>query len=248
MGLAPRTRAADSQLIRRLDAEWRALAQSRELRDRLTAWGSADSRLAFDHGDRLIEAAQRTDVESWAERDQVLTALLERVADDALARRVALQAVLPGLKSLITEIRGWDVEERAARIVTTALDVISWCASEPARTPPSFRIYTNTRRRVLRSVVRARNEPLVLVEDGELDEVADPSAEVSETERIDQLVAWIQERAHLREDMARLVVMTRSAGFSVDEIAKARHIDPRTLRQRRLRAERQIRKGLSLAL
>ena len=50
------------------------------------------------------------------------------------------------------------------------------------------------------------------------------------------------------EDAARLVVMTRSAGFSVDEMAKAERVDPHTLRQRRLRAERRIRQGLGLAL
>jgi hypothetical protein len=32
---------------------------------------------------------------------------------------VALQVVLPGLKSLISGIRGWDVEERAARVVAS---------------------------------------------------------------------------------------------------------------------------------
>jgi hypothetical protein len=94
-------RSADSGLIRRLDAEWQALAPSRLVRDRLQAWGAEDHRLAFDDGDQLLKAAQRRDVSSWAERDQVLAALLERASDDALARRVALQVVLPGLKSSV---------------------------------------------------------------------------------------------------------------------------------------------------
>lgn len=196
-----------------------------------------------------MNAAQRRDVASWAERDQVLAALLERVPQEALAQRVALQIVLPGLRSLINGIRGWDVEERAARVVTTALDVISWCASEPAGTPPSFRIYTNTRRRVLRAAIRARSEPVVFVDSyGGLDEAIEVSDEPSEEQRLDQLVKWLRQRGHLRNDAARLVVMTRAGGFSVDDLAAADGVDPQTLRQRRLRAERRVRQGLSLTV
>lgn len=248
MGPRPPTRAAETELIRRLDAEWRIIAQSRWLRDRLRTWATDDDRLAFNDGDQLLAAAQRRDASSWAERDQVLAALLDRAVDDALARRVALQVVLPGLKSLINGIRGWDAEERAARVVATALDIISWCATEPAGTSPSFRIYVNTRRRVLRSAIRARSEPVVFVDEYlHLDVGEEAIDSASEAQRVEQLVEWVQERGRVREDAARLVVMTRAAGVSVDELAAAEGVDPQTLRQRRLRAERRVRQRLVLA-
>ena len=248
-GTGTHTRAADSDLIRRLDAEWRVLAESRWLRERVRCWASSDSRLNFTDAVELVEAAQRRDVVTWSERDQVLAALLERVPQEALAQRVALQVVLPGLKSLINGVRGWDVDERTARVVATALDVISWCASEPAGTPPSFRIYTNTRRRVLRTAIRDRSEPVLFVDDYQgLDEGAEGTDERSEEQRLDRLVAWVQERGQLRPDAARLVVWTRVGGFSVDELAAVESVDPQTLRQRRLRAERRVRQGLSLAV
>lgn len=250
MGTGPRLRAADSELIRRLDAEWQVLAESRWLRERLRNWAASDPRLDFADGEELVEAAQTRDVVTWSERDQVLAALLERVAREALAQRVALQVVLPGLKSLINGIRGWDVEERAARVVATALDVISCCAAEPAGTPPSFRIYTNTRRRVLRTAIRDRSEPVLFVDDyGGLDRGDDAEhTPLTEEQRLDQLVALVQERGRLRPDSARLVVLTRAGGFSVDELAAVARVDPHTLRQRRLRAERRVRQGLSLAV
>ena len=227
MGTAPPARPADSELIRRLDAEWRVLAQSRWLRERLQSWASTDRRLDFADGEELVEAAQRRDVVKWSERDQVLTALLERVPREALAQRMALQVVLPGLKSTVNGIRGWDVEERAARVVATAIDVIAWCAAEPAGSPPSFRIYTNTRRRVLRSAIRDRSEPVIFVDDyGHIDEGAVDLGEPSEAQRLDQLVAWVQERGRLRPDSARLVVLTRAGGFSVDELADVEALDP----------------------
>ncbi|HDH26766.1 MAG TPA: hypothetical protein ENH00_11355 [Actinobacteria bacterium] len=248
MGPRPPTWASQTELIRRLDAEWRVLAGSRLLRDRLRSWAADDERLAFEDGDQLVAAAQRLDAASWAERDQVLSALLERALDDALARRVALQVVLPGVKTLINGIRGWDVEERAARVVATALDVISWCATEPAGTPPSFRIYTNTKRRVLRSAVRARSEPVVFVDDFSRLEADDDRAEGKpEAQQIDELVEWVRQRARVRDDAARLVVMTRVAGVTVDELAVAQEIDPQTLRRRRLRTERRVRQSMALA-
>lgn len=244
----PPASASQTELIRRLDAEWRLLAGSRLLRDRLQSWGADDRRLAFDDGDQLVAAAQCRDAASWAERDQVLAALLDRATNDALARRVALHVVLPGVKSLINGIRGWDVEERAARVVATALDVISWCATEPAGTPPSFRIYANTRRRVLRSAIRTRSEPVVFVDDYRYLDVSDQRTNgPSEEQEVEQLVEWVRQRGRVREEEARLVVMTRVAGVSVDQLAAADDVDPQTLRQRRLRAERRVRQGLTLA-
>ncbi len=242
------TRSAETDLTRRLDGEWRVLARSRQLRDRLRSWATHDDRLTFEDGEQLLAAAQRPDASSWYERDQVLAALLELVPQEAQAQRVALQVVLPGLKSLINGIRCWDAEERAARVVATALDVISWCAAEPAGTPPSFRIYVNTRRRVLRSAVRARSEPVMFVDDySHLDVGEEPIDRPSEEQRVEQLVEWVRQRGHVREDAARLVVMTRAAGFTVDELAAAENVDPQTLRRRRLRAERRVRQSLSVA-
>jgi hypothetical protein len=214
------------------------------MRDLFQSWAAGDERLTFDDGDQLVAAAQRRDAASLADRDKVLTALLDRATNDAIARRVALQVVLPGVKSLINGIRGWDVEERAARVVATALDVISWCATEPAGIPPSFRIYTNTRRRVLRSAVRARSERVVFVDDYSYLEASDDTPDRKpEAQQIDELVEWVRQRARVRDDAARLVVMTRVAGVSVDEVAAAQEVDSQTLRQRRLRTERRVRQS-----
>ena len=241
-------RAVETELIRRLETEWRVLARSRWLRGRIQAWASGDDRLAFDDGEQLLAAAQSRQASSWAERDQVLAALLERSPEDALARRVALQVVLPGVKSLIDGVRGWDVDERAARVVATAVDVLDWCASEPAGTPPSFRVYANTRRRVLRSAVRDRSEPVVFVEDySHLEPGDDTPVDKGEAERYDDLVEWVRRHGRVRESAARLVVLTRTAGVSVEELAAAEDVGTQTLRQRRLRAERRMRQSLSLA-
>lgn len=122
--------AAETEVIRRLEAEWDEIAGSAWLRRRLQKWGTEDPRLAFEDGAQLVAAAQSREASSWAERDKVLAAVLERFEDDPVARRVALQIVLPQVKSLINGLRGWDVEERAARVVAETVEVLSYCAAE----------------------------------------------------------------------------------------------------------------------
>ena len=249
MAVAPPRWAAETEVIRRLEAEWRVIANSWWFRRRLQAWAATDPRLAFDDGHSLVAEAQRRDVSSWADRDRVLAALLDRFEDDPIARRVALQVVLPGVKSLIDGIRGWDVEERAARVVTTALEVLAHCAVEPAGTPPSFRVFANTRRRALRAAIRDRSEPVVLIDDfTDFEGASEPeSAGWDEEARLEELVEWVRERGQLRDVTARLVVLTRAGGVSVDELAAVTHVHPQTIRQQRLRAEHRLRRSLSLA-
>lgn len=239
--------AAETKVIRRLEAEWHEIAGSAWLRGRLRTWGTEDPRLAFEDGDQLVEAAQSREAPSWAERDQVLAAVLERFENDPVARRVALQIVLPQVKSLINRLRGWDVEERAARVVAEAIEVLANCGAEPAGTPPSFRVFTNTRRRTLRAAIRHRSEPLVLAPDlSDFHDPKGPETGGDEQQQLDELVEWIKERGRLREDAARLVVLTRAGGISVNELAAIADVSPQTMRQQRLRAEKQLRHGLSL--
>ena len=238
--------AADTELIRRLEADWRDLVGSRGFRDQLRVWAVEDTRLAFDDGDALVAAAQRRDASDWHRRDQVLAALLARVPTDALARRVALQVVLPGVKSLIDGVRGWDPEERASRVVAEAVEVLAHCAQAEADTAPGFRVYANTRRRVLRAAVRDRSEPVTPVEEVPQVVSASTHGEADETASLRELVDWVQSRAGVRREAACEVVMTRTGQVGVEELAAKLGVDPQTLRRRRLRAEQRLRSALTL--
>jgi hypothetical protein len=189
-------------------------------------------------------------VSRWSGRDRVLAALLERFEEDPLARRLALQIVLPQIKSLINGVRGWDTEERAARVVAAAVEVLAHCAAEPAATTPNFRVFANTRRRILRAAIRDRTEPLVLSADfGQLEDSKPVEAgSREEHQHLSELIDWVREKGRLREETARLVVLTRAGGVSVSELAEARRVSPQTMRRQRLRAEQQLRRGLSLTL
>jgi hypothetical protein len=240
--------AADTEVIRLLESDWSEIAESPRLCERLGEWAVEDPRLAFENGSDLVNAAQSREVSRWSDRDRVLAALLERYEKDPLARRLALQIVLPQVKGLINGIRGWDTEERAARVVATAVEVLARCAAEPANATPDFRVFANTRRRILRAAIRDRTEPLVFSAD--FTQVGDSTpleaGSPEETQHLNELIDWVREKGRIREETARLVVLTRVGGISVSELAESRRVSPQTMRRQRLRAEQRLRRGLSL--
>jgi len=237
-----------AELIDRLDAEWRHVASSRRFRERLRQWGAEDPRLVFPDGNALVAEAQRRDVADWHDRDKVLAALLERIDRDQVARRVALQVVLPGVRSLIGGVRGWDAEERVSRVVTEAIEVLARCARVEAGTSPNFRVYANVRRRVLRAAARDRSEPVTPV--GDVASVIDPIAPHAdirgEAGELRDLVEWVATTGGVGDRTAREVVLTRTGRVDVVELADALGVNPATLRERRRRAEQRLQRSLAI--
>ena len=110
---------------------------------------------------------------------------------------------------------------------------------------PGLRQHTSTGAQVSGS---GPVEPIVFVDNySPLEPGDDTPVDKGETERFDDLVAWVRRHGRVRESAARLAVLTRTAGVSVEELAAAQNVDPQTLRQRRLRVERRVRQSLSLA-
>lgn len=111
-----------------------------------------------------------------------------------------------------------------------------------------YHTFANTRRRVLRAPIRDRTEPLVFsadfaqVEDSTSLEAGSPE----EPQHLSELIEWVRAKGRLREVTARLVVLTRAGGVSVSEVAESRRVSPQTMRRQRLRAEQQLRRGLSI--
>jgi hypothetical protein len=232
-------------LIGRLDEDWRNLVSSRLFRERLGRWAADDPRLAFPDGDSLVAEAQRRDVGDWHHRDRVLAALLERVDRDPVAARVALQVVLPAVKTLIGTVRGWDRDERTSRVVAEVFEVLSRCAHAPAGTAPHYRIYANTRRRVVRAAARDLGEPVTPVPDpADLAHPADAGG--GQAGELVELVEWVATRGGVTRRAAGEVVLTRAGGVDVDVLARALDVNPRTLRQRRRRTEQRLQRSLGL--
>ena len=114
-----------------LDAEWATLANTTSARNALSRWQQREPTL-IDSPTPASLVASITSARRWGRSDPRLGALL-RLADENLAARAALQAVLPGLRA--EPLRYWrhhcrlaepgdDLDEVTAELVGAAWEVI----------------------------------------------------------------------------------------------------------------------------
>jgi hypothetical protein len=242
-----------------LDAEWRRLSCDRSTARRLRpVCEVAGGAWSLGEVERFVRAAHPADA------DRVLLALVSRaVADDQLAARVLLQLLLPGTRALAR--RWWalgEPDERAAAAVTAVYHRI--CHYPLARRPG--RVAANVlldaaqelRRRVPRLVTvpaadpaagrdaragrlgghmadvgagHAAGGPAGRAGGASGDETTNAAVELAEL-LADAVAAGIVDR-----DDAELIARSRIAGHRVADIASQRGLRPRTLWDRRQRAE-----------
>lgn len=217
-----------------LEREWVRLRRSkvaaRRLEDVCAAAGSAAS---------LAEVEAYVRGAGPEAADAVLLALVRRAATggDELAARVLLQLLLPGTRNLAR--RWWalgDHEERAAAAVTAVWQRI--CRYPVARRPG--RVAANIlmdaarelRRAVPRTMVTLSAEPAG--PGVAAPEPSHPAAELAEV-----LLDAVDDGVLERED-AMLIARSRISGDRVADIAAHRRMAPRTLWDRRQRAERAL--------
>lgn len=213
-----------------LDDEWSRLSRSRgavrELSDVCAVAGGAESLAEVERFVRTADAAAA---------DRVLVALVTRaVAGDALAARVLLQLLLPGTRSLAR--RWWalgDLDERAAAAVMAVYHRI--CSYPLARRPArvAANILMDAARELRQSVSRVALTPTPdpATHRPDVEPSIHPALELAEV-----LVEAVED--HLIDaDDAQLIAQSRIGGDRVADIAQHRGSRPRTLWDRRQRAE-----------
>jgi hypothetical protein len=220
-----------------LDDEWRRLSTDRgaprRLRDVCDAAGGA---MSLGDVERFVRAAHPADA------DRVLLALVRRaVAGDALAARVLLQLLLPGTRTLAR--RWWalgDADERAAAAVTAVYHRIRHYPIERRPGRVAANVLLDAAHELRRAVPKLLATPSAdpAAQAAVLDRawtmhrsVEHPAVELTEV-LADAVAAGIVER-----DDAELIARSRIGGQRVADIAQHRGLRPRTLWDRRQRAE-----------
>ena len=219
-----------------LDDEWRRLCADRGARRRLrdvcdTAGGAA----TLGDVERFVRSADPADA------DAVLLALVRRAVEgDPLAARVLLQLLLPGTRGLAR--RWWalgEPDERAAAAVTAVYHRIRHYPIErrPGRVAANILLDAahELRRAVPKVVTLPAPDPVRQEFAGRRAAVATapdhPAVELTEV-LADAVAAGIVDR-----DDAELIARSRIGGQRVADIAAHRGLRPRTLWDRRQRAE-----------
>jgi hypothetical protein len=227
--------------FRSLAREWAALGNTASARTALRRWAETEDVLAgFTSPTEVVASCQRRGDPRAA--NAVLGALL-RLADDPLAARAVLQAVLPSLAARAWR-RRWDgsslwddVGELDAEMVVVAMERIAELAGTSPEWPSQAIVeVAYARLRWAAQVARRRQVhtvPLDAVHD-----LAAPDHGV-EDDFADVLLDAVA-AGGLRRDDAAVIYATRVLGFTPAEVAERQRRDVRAVRTQRARAERTL--------
>jgi DNA-directed RNA polymerase specialized sigma24 family protein len=220
-----------------LDREWAVLSTSAAATRALEVWSLDPALCGFaDLGEVVARLHRRGRPE---EADRILLALLRRAPEDPLSARTVLQAMMPGLKSLMSAYRlTGDSEEVATDVVEAAYERIRRYPCDRRPTKVAANLVWDTRQTLWRAAQKeaARLAPLEPITNEMADELPDMSVP-SPTEELVDLVAEAVRRDRLPRPGARLVLLTRVADIPVEELAAESGAKAQTLRQLRRRAE-----------
>jgi DNA-directed RNA polymerase specialized sigma24 family protein len=226
------------QLLDRLQEEWHSLARSSRAAQSLDGWSSDPALVGFSDLEEVVaEIQQRGRPE---ESDRILLALLRRAAVDDLAAQAVLQALMPGLKSLMSAYRlTGEPEEVATAVVEAAFERIRRYPCDRRPTRVAANLLQDTRQVLWRNGCRDRRlrlatEPLT---EPVTSRLASAVHERSAPDELIDLVAEAVRRGRVLPCGARLILLTRVLDVPIDALAEEMGTKPNTLRKRRQRAE-----------
>jgi hypothetical protein len=226
-----------TDMFRLLEAEWTThLAHDATARLR---WGDVmDAAGARTLGE--LEASVRAATPD--EADRVLLALVRRAVDgDDLAARVLLQLLLPGARSLAR--RWWALGDHHERAAATVLAVYHRIRTYPVERRPG-RVAANV---LLDAATELRRRARQVAEVPTADPHRDHRPGAAREEpgahaavELAELLRDAVEDGTLAPADAELIARSRIAGDRIADIARHRGLQPRTLWDRRQRAERAL--------
>ncbi|MCB9387571.1 MAG: hypothetical protein H6517_07075 [Microthrixaceae bacterium] len=140
-------------VLGQLDQEWERLAESVHGRRAVRGWGAGEP--FFDGVRSLGALVERINERGRAEEsDAIILVLLRHAAEDDLAARTVLQAMMPAIKNLTSKFStcgAWSAEETAAVVVAAMWERIRTYPIERRPRKVAANLALDTRQRVWRS-------------------------------------------------------------------------------------------------
>lgn len=223
-----------AQILQSLNREWAMIADSPTARRALMRWASKHP--VFARTSRVDEIVDTRAQPEWG-RD-ALRALAERSADDELAARTLLQALLPGVVCLARRVANDDPD---------GLDDLISLAWERIRTYPTHRqgsvsanVLLDIRKRYLHERGVEHKERQRPIESEPADASSTPEDVVIGDSVIRELVA-ASESGLVSGPVLDTILRTRVGGESLADLAAEQHLSVDALWRRRSRAEQRLR-------
>lgn len=228
-----------------LELEWEHLRTGRRLERALDRWCTADERLARFGCLADLLAVLEGDTVGPEVQSEVLLALLGLVkGGDELAGRLVLQRFIPPLKA----IAGWrqplDQVDWAAMVVSAGYEVIATYPIERRPHRVAGNIVWDVRKRMY-ATLREHRRCMAELSTREAEPDAAVEPDVADRHEAADLLRWAADHCQIPREVAWLILLTRAAGFQVEELAERRAVPSARLRQRRWRCEQRMREAMA---
>ncbi len=231
---------SETGLFEKLDREWADFAQSAVGRAALSRWAVAEADLAgFVSPGELLEALRGRTAPGL--RDRRMVALLRLAAEDAAARRVALQVVRPALSCIARLYFGrWGAADASSAVIVVALERIATFPTDRRQTNLAGHIVRDTRHVLFQKLGRELAAEEVFDTPRELSEAEDllvAPPDRTAADRVTSIVVDAVRAGKITRRHAQLVLDSRLGGVPIQEIAAAWDRPPQTVRRMRQRVE-----------
>ncbi|MGH2799416.1 MAG: hypothetical protein ACRDM0_17515 [Thermoleophilaceae bacterium] len=228
--------AAGLDVVVALEREWDALA-SKALTPRLRLWSEREPALAaFPTAQELLSSLRRQRGNHDAE-NAILAALLRQARTDALAARVVLHAILPGLKTLAGRLllEVGEREELWSLLLAHLWEVIRRypLAERPRRIAANLLLDA-----AHATLAELGEERRLRAQLPDLAPAGPVPAEGIEEEEV--VLARAVRASALSREEAMLILQTRLEGVTLASNAATLNVPYEALRKRRRRAERKL--------
>ncbi len=213
-----------------------------------------DKHLAGSTPQKIIRTIENTKDVSRHERDNVLAGLFSFVGKIELASRIILQSLKPQVAYLTRITHFADLEERTSTIMSFAAErIMSWRPKTSEFCHLS--LYRFIFKRTMNMARKWENWATVLPDsdyETVLEKHTSDKAVFSKYESLEPdsvlinfLIEWVADLAKIDQQTAEMVVMTRGGFSSVRCFSDILGLNPKSLRQRRLRVEQELKRKLS---
>lgn len=226
--------------MQRFDKDWGQLHKSQKTVRELQSMISTNAYLRNSKPEEILTLVGSTKDVSHKDRDPILTGLFDFIGENELASRLILQSLRPQIGYLIRNTNFADIEERASTILFLATErILSW------RPKSDQFCHLSLYRSIYRSTMTSAKKWYHWENKNKSIEPENVRSESPDFISIHGLIDWVSEYGKVDQPTAKMIVLTRGKYLSMDDVSRDCGVSQQTLRQRRLRAENNIRNHLT---
>jgi hypothetical protein len=219
-----------------LDTEWPIFAASTAAKAAVRRWAEQEPEIGR-FGDLNTLCDELRHAPNLEQRDELWLACIRLARNDIAARRLLMQALLPGLLAIALRYETrWGRQETASMVAAAAISRIAGYPAHRTRRPAANLIH-DTRHELYLARLRDVVQEQVHVADELPTNLPQSGTQPHPAEEVVELITAAVARGRISTRDARTILLSRVLGVRTAAIAEAEGVPKQTLRQQRRRAE-----------